>query len=220
MKNRSLFSQSFREQVLCGLLIAFSTVGLTSCRNGAQLAYKFPEFTFANRPIPPSLLANRVMVAVTTNGNSTGSLQILDAKRDLRSNIQNTKTSFSISGYSSGFPNLILNYPAEITGFVYSNAKGDIEIINYGKESVTGSAGTFPTLSTGVCQDRVGRPSIWMVQAPHNATPHPYLVPVIFSSPRSTHSSGVSGSAFTLTGCPLILSVVIYASLSGRDRRR
>lgn len=150
MKNRSLFSQSFREQVLCGLLIAFSTVGLTSCRNGAQLAYKFPEFTFANRPIPPSLLANRVMVAVTTNGNSTGSLQILDAKRDLRSNIQNTKTSFSISGYSSGFPNLILNYPAEITGFVYSNAKGDIEIINYGKESVTGSAGTFPTLSTGV----------------------------------------------------------------------
>src|ERR1700678_854307 len=150
LKNRSLFSQSFREQVLCGLLIAFSTVGLTSCRNGAQLAYKFPEFTFANRPIPPSLLANRVMVAVTTNGNSTGSLQILDAKRDLRSNIQNTKTSFSISGYSSGFPNLILNYPAEITGFVYSNAKGDIEIINYGKESVTGSAGTFPTLSTGV----------------------------------------------------------------------
>jgi hypothetical protein len=150
LKNRSLFSQSFRAQVVCGLLIAFATVGLTSCRNGAQLAYKFPEFTFANRPIPPSLLANRVMVAVTVNGNSTGSLQILDAKRDLRSNISDTKTSFSISGFSSGFPNLILNYPAEITGFVYSNAKGDIQIINYGKESVTGSAGTFPTLSTGV----------------------------------------------------------------------
>jgi len=150
LKNRSLFSQSFRAQIFCGLLIAFVAVGLTSCHSDNYYAYKFPEFTFANRPVPPSLLANRVMIAVTVNGSSTGSLQIVDAKRDLRSNIQNTKTSFSVSGYASGYPNLILNYPAEITGFVYSNAQGDIQIVNYGKESVTGSAGTFPAKSTGV----------------------------------------------------------------------
>src|SRR5580704_12820815 len=90
------------------------------------------------------------MISVTSNGTSTGSLQIVDAKRDLRSNIQNTRTSFSISGYASGFPNLILNFPAEITGFVYSNTQGDIQIVNYGKESVTGSAGTFPARSTGL----------------------------------------------------------------------
>jgi hypothetical protein len=155
LTNRSLFAQSLFAkplcaQILCGLLIAFATVGLTSCHSDNFLAYKFPTFTFANRPVPPSLLANRVMIAVTANGATTGSLQIVDAKRDLRSNIQNTRTSFSISGYASGFPNLILNFPAEISGFVYSNAQGDIQIINYGKESVTGPAGTFPAKSTGL----------------------------------------------------------------------
>jgi hypothetical protein len=142
--------KSLRAQILCGLLIAFATVGLTSCHSDNYLEYKFPQYTFANRPIPPSLLANRVMISVSANGISTGSLQIVDAKRDIRSNVQNTKTSFSISGYASGYPNLILNFPAEITGYVYSSAQGDIQIINYGKESVTGSAGTFPTKSTGL----------------------------------------------------------------------
>ena len=150
MTNRSFFTQSLRAQILCGILIALATAGLTSCHSSNYLAYKFPTFTFANRPVPPSLLANRVMIAVTANGTSSGSLQIVDAKRDLRSNIQNTITSFSISGFASGFPNLILNFPAEITGFVYSNAQGDIQIINYGKESVTGAAGTFPAKSTGL----------------------------------------------------------------------
>jgi hypothetical protein len=150
LKNRSILIKSLCAQILCGVLLAFATVGLTSCHSDTYLAYKFPTFTFANRPVPPSLLANRVMIAVTTNGISQGSLQIVDAKRDLRSNIQNTKTSFSISGYASGFPDLIINYPAEITGFVYSNAQGDIQIINYGKESVTGAAGTFPAKSTGL----------------------------------------------------------------------
>ena len=151
MKNRSLFIKSLRAQIFCGLLLAFATAGLTSCHSDTYLAYKFPEFTFANRPIPPSLLANRVMISVTSNGISTGSLQIVDAKRDLRTNIQNTKT-FSIAGYGSGFPSLILNFPAEVTGYVYSSASstGDLQIINYGKESVTGPGGTFPAKSTGL----------------------------------------------------------------------
>jgi hypothetical protein len=150
LTNRSPFTQSLRAQIFCGLLIAFATAGLTSCHSDNFLAYKFPEFTFANRPVPPSLLANRVMISVSANGISTGSLQIVDAKRDLRSNVQNTKTSFSISGYASGFPNLILNFPAEITGYVYSSALGDLQIINYGKEAVGGSGGTFPAKSTGL----------------------------------------------------------------------
>jgi hypothetical protein len=146
LKNRSLFAQSLRAQVICGLLIAAATLGLTAC---GPYYYKFPQFTFANRPIPPSLLANRVMISVT-NGGSTGSLQIVDAKRDIRSNVQNTRTSFSVSGFASGFPNLILNFPAEITGYVYSNAKGDISNVDYGKEAVGASPGAFPALSTGL----------------------------------------------------------------------
>ena len=115
MKNRSLPFKSLRAQILCGILLAFASIGLTSCHSDTYYAYKFPQYTFANRPVPPSLLANRVMIGVTINGSTTGSLQIVDALRDLRSNIQNTKTSFSISGYASGYPNLILNFPAEIT---------------------------------------------------------------------------------------------------------
>ena len=150
MTNRSPFSQSLRAQILCGLLLAFVTAGLTSCHSNNYLEYKFPEFTFANRPIPPSLLANRVMISVSANGISSGSLQIVDAKRDIRSNVENTKTSFSISGYASGFPNLILNFPAEVVGYVYSSAQGDIQIVNYGKEAVGGAAGSFPAKSTGL----------------------------------------------------------------------
>jgi hypothetical protein len=123
---------------------------MSSCHSDDYLAYKFPQYTFANRPVPPSLLANRVMVGVTANGSTSGSLQILDALRDIRSNIEDTIPSFSISGYSSGYPDMILNFPAEITGYVYSNTLGDIQVINYGKEAVTGSAGTFPALSTGL----------------------------------------------------------------------
>jgi hypothetical protein len=149
LKNRSLLIKSLRAQVFCGLLVAFATAGLTSCHSSLYYAYKFPEFTFANRPVPPSLLANRVMIGVTANGVSGGSLQIVDAKRDLRNNIQNTKT-FSISGYGSGYPNLILNFPAEVSGYVYSSAQGDIQIINYSKESVAGAGGTFPAKSTAL----------------------------------------------------------------------
>ena len=150
MKNRSLSLKSLRAQILCGFLLAFASLGLTSCHSDNYYAYKFPQYTFANRPVPPSLLANRVMIGVTINGTSTGSLQIVDGLRDIRSNIQNTKTSFAISGYASGYPNLILNFPAEITGYVYSAAQGDIQIINYGKEATSGSGGSFPAKSTGL----------------------------------------------------------------------
>lgn len=128
-------------------------MALTSCHSNDYLAYKFPQYTYANRPVPPSLLANRVMVAVTATGSTTGSgsLQILDASRDLRNNIENTKPSFSISGYSSAYPNLILNFPSEITGYVYSNSNtGDLQIIDYGKEAVVKAAATFPAKSSAL----------------------------------------------------------------------
>jgi len=143
LTNRSPFTKSRRAQILCGLLIAVATAALTSCHSDLYYAYKFPEYTFANRPIPPSLLAERVMVAVSTNG-STGSLQILDALRNLRSNIQNSKPFFSISGSVGSFPNLILSFPSEIRGYVFSSVGGSLNIINYGTEASTGSAGTYP----------------------------------------------------------------------------
>jgi hypothetical protein len=154
--NRSEFSQPIRSKsywfkqfcapLLSGLLIAVVTLGLTSC---AQNLYKFPQYTFANRPIPPSLLATRVMVSVSFNG-SQGSLAILDANRDIRSNVQNTIKTFAISGFSAGYPNQIFNFPEQTRGYVYSDSDASLTIIDYGKEATAGAAGTFVPKSTQV----------------------------------------------------------------------
>lgn len=122
-------------------LLTVVSLSLTSC--GQQL-YKFPEFTFAGRPIPPSLLAYRVMVSLTPNG-TTGALEILDGNRDLRGNVQNTKQSFFISGFSGANPTQILNFPEQLRGYVFSNASGNsVATVNYGTETSGGSAGSFP----------------------------------------------------------------------------
>ena len=84
-------------RLVCGLLIALSTIALSSCHSAAYYYYKFPQYNYAGRPVPPSKLAQRVMIGVTSNG-SFGSLQIVDASRDIRSNVEDTITSFSISG--------------------------------------------------------------------------------------------------------------------------
>ena len=50
-------------------------------------------------------------------------------------------------------------------------------------------------LESGVTQDRVGSPSMWTVQAPHCAKPHPKRGPFSFRMSRSAYSSGMSGSS-------------------------
>jgi hypothetical protein len=99
--------------------------------------------------VPPSKLAQRVMIGVSANGSS-GSLQIVDALRDIRSNIEDTIPGFSISGYSSGFPGTILSFPSELRGYVYSNSDGSLTNINYSSEASSGSVGTFESGSSSV----------------------------------------------------------------------
>src|SRR5882672_4911196 len=65
------------------------------------------------------------------------------------------------------------------------------------------------TASIGVTHERTASPFRCTVQAPHSALPQPNFVPTSFNSPRSTQSSGVSGSAFTVRVLPLIESVVM-----------
>ncbi|MGI4827620.1 MAG: hypothetical protein ACRYFU_05435, partial [Janthinobacterium lividum] len=99
---------------------------------------------------PPSLLQQRVLVSISANG-STGSLEILDGLRDIRSNLQNTIHSFFISGYSGGFPTTILNFPEQLRGLVYSDTSPyGVTDINYGTEAVIGSAGGFTARSTSI----------------------------------------------------------------------
>ena len=144
-----VFRPSAGFRLICGLLLAMSALGLSSCHSNAYYYYKFPEYNFAGRPVPPSKLAQRVMIGVTFNGSS-GSLQIVDASRDIRSNVEDTIPGFQISGYSSGYPGTILNFPAELRGFVYSNSDGSLININYSTEASAGSVGTFQSGSNAV----------------------------------------------------------------------
>src|SRR5919109_4987506 len=66
-------------------------------------------------------------------------------------------------------------------------------------------------------------PSTCTVQAPHSAWPQPNLVPVMPSTSRSAHSSGVSPSTSTSWGVPLIFNVKamhapLWLGLIGRSR--
>jgi len=127
------------------LVLALATLGLTSCK----VYYKVPQYNFGGRPTPPSLLFERVLVGVTTNG-SQGFLEILDGLRDIRGNIQDTKQTFSISGYSAGYPSQIYNFPEQSLGYVYSSSDSSFTKINYGTESAAGAAASFPAASTAI----------------------------------------------------------------------
>ncbi len=134
MKNRSFFAL-----LRAGLLLSVGTLALSSC---AHRIYLNPEYNFAGRPLPPSGLLERVLVAYSANGSS-GGLQILDGLRDLRTNIQNTIPRFAISGYSEADPIQIINYPEQTTGYAYSLNDGNLTTINYSTETSSGSAGSF-----------------------------------------------------------------------------
>jgi hypothetical protein len=82
------------------------------------------------------------MIGLTVNGTS-GSLQIVDALRDIRSNVEDTIPSYSIKGYASGYPGTIFNFPAELTGFIYSNSDGSLTKVDYSTEASLGSVGNF-----------------------------------------------------------------------------
>jgi len=142
-------SRSAGINIVCGLLLALATLGASSCHSASYYYYKFPEYTYAGRPVPPSKLAQRVMIGVTANGSS-GSLQIVDAYRDIRSNVEDTVPGFAISGYSSGYPATILSFPSELRAYVYSNSDGSLTNINYSTESSSGSVGTFESGSSSV----------------------------------------------------------------------
>src|SRR4030081_1973758 len=61
-------------------------------------------------------------------------------------------------------------------------------------------------LPTGIEHDRRTSPLMCTQQAPHCATPQPYLVPVRPTCSRMTHSRGVSLSTWTSRILPLMLS--------------
>ena len=108
---------------------------------------------FAGRILPPSGLANRVLIAIQNpSAFSTGGLQFVDAYYDIRYRYNGTSAApaFSISGYSGSLPITIQNMPEEQLGAVYGSGDGSLNIINYARESLIGSAGSLNGLSSSV----------------------------------------------------------------------
>ena len=87
-----------------------------------------------------------------------------------------------------------------------------------GRQALDGGDLRVADRAAGTWQDRVATPSICTVQAPHCAMPQPYLVPVMPSHSRMTHSSGVSGSASTLCETPLTVSLIMASLLPEYSR--
>lgn len=120
-------------------------LGLTSC---AHKIYYNPADNYAGRTTPPSGLLERVLASYTVNGSS-GGLEILDGLRDLRRNVQNTITSFSISGYAGGNPLEIFNYPEEQVGYVLNQVDGSLTGISYATEASNGAVANFGASPAG-----------------------------------------------------------------------
>ena len=96
---------------------------------------------FAGRPLPPSGLLNRVLIAIQNpSPYSSGALQFVDAYYDIRYKYNSASTSpaFSIAGYSGNLPLTIQNMPEELVGAVYSTGDGAFNVINYSQETLSG----------------------------------------------------------------------------------
>ncbi len=139
-------SRSFFVRVAAAALTAAGVISIIGCLG--QRSY------FAGRPVPPSTILQRVLVAVQNpSTTSFGALQIVDARYDIR-NSQNGKIpSFAISGYQGGLPTLILNYPEQSSGYVYNSGgatPGTVSPINYAKESTASPISSLPGVSSSV----------------------------------------------------------------------
>ena len=146
MNNRSVSAASrlilTASRALVITVLSAAVVALTAC--SGQDFYKFPQYPFAGRPIPPSKLAQRVLIGYTSNG-ANGALAIVDGLRDIRNNVENTIPGFQIAGFAGGIPSRILSFPEELRGYVYSSLSPyAIAVINYGTEA---NAGTVANLN-------------------------------------------------------------------------
>jgi hypothetical protein len=108
---------------------------------------------FAGRTLPPSGIANRVLIAIQNpSALSAGSLQFVDAYYDIRYkyNSANTNPAYAISGFSGAMPITIQNMPEEESGAVYGSGDGSFTLIDYGQEKTTGAVGGLNGKSSSV----------------------------------------------------------------------
>jgi hypothetical protein len=118
---------------------------------------------FAGRTLPPSGLTTRVLIAIQNPSALTkGALQIVDGYYDTRYKFNNTRVTFSISGYSGALPISIQNMPEEQIGAVYGSGDGSFTLVNYAKESSNGAVKALSGTSSSIF---VTRNQAWVIAA-------------------------------------------------------
>ncbi len=170
MKKRSLVWSA-----LCALLVAGILAGCGK------------NYYFAGRSLPPSGIANRVLIAIQNpSPSSRGVLQFVDAYYDIRQNYKDTIPSFSISGYTGALPATIQNLPEEQAGVVYASGDGSLTQVNYQKENSAGAAATLNGLSSGVFVSRSG---LFVIAASQQA----HFLTVVDKAASRSYSLGLPG---------------------------
>lgn len=135
-----MISRSRFVRVALAAVTAGGLVSLLGCLG--QRSY------FAGRPVPPSRILQRVLVAIQNPSPITqGALQILDARYDIRNSENGKIPNFFIGGYSGALPSNIQNYPEETTGYVYNAGSGQIAVIDYSTEKQTSAITSLPGFS-------------------------------------------------------------------------
>ncbi len=127
---------------------------------------------FAGRTLPPSGLANRVLIGIQNPSSTTaGFLEIVDAYYDIRFkyNSTNSNAQFSISSFNK-MPSTIQNMPEELLGAVYSPADGSLTSISYSKEAAQAGASSVNGLSSSIFATRSQRYIFAANQAAHTLT--------------------------------------------------
>jgi hypothetical protein len=105
----------------------------------------------AGRPVPPSRVLTRVMVAIQNPSPIvSGELQILDARYDQRNSENGSVPAFFISGYKGSLPSLILNYPEQSEGYVYGSGDGSVTAVSYASETATAGISGLPGPSSSI----------------------------------------------------------------------
>jgi hypothetical protein len=110
---------------------------------------------FAGRPLPPSGLINRVLIAIQNPSAFTkGGLEIVDGYYDIRSSFNGKVGNFTISGFSGALPVSIQNMPEEELGAVYGAGDGSLTFVNYAKENTAGTQSGLNGVSASVFTTR------------------------------------------------------------------
>ncbi len=169
--------------------------------------------------MPPSKLTQRIMVAISQASAFGGSLELLDAKRDIRSNVYTANSTFSISAFSSNALQII-NYPEQTRGFVYSS-DGSVTTINYSTEAALGTTSANPGVATSffVPEDTqavysaVERQGLFIMSAPATASLTTASLPTTYTFPVPSVYKVIANPSHTVVLLMLRNSNLVYRLL-------